>query len=64
MDRVIETGVPVEIERKSHKLKIVLEEKKSKLNNLAITRKSQQNWEENILQCDRLNVNSILPFGS
>ena len=34
VDRVIQTGVPVEIERKGHKLKIVLEDKKSKLNNL------------------------------
>ena len=34
VDRVIETGMPVEIERKGHKLKIVLEEKKSKLDNL------------------------------
>ena len=34
VDEIIETGVPVEIERKGHKLKIVLEEKKSKLSNL------------------------------
>jgi hypothetical protein len=34
VDRAIETGIPVEIERKGHKLKIVLEEKKSKFNNL------------------------------
>jgi hypothetical protein len=34
VDRVIETGMPVEIERKGHKLKIVLDEKKSKLINL------------------------------
>ena len=34
VDRVIETGMPVEIERKGHKLKIVLEEKKSKFDNL------------------------------
>jgi PHD/YefM family antitoxin component YafN of YafNO toxin-antitoxin module len=30
VDRVIETGIPVEIESKGHKIKIVLEEKKSK----------------------------------
>jgi len=34
VDRVIESGIPVEIERKGHKLKIVLEEKKSKFDNL------------------------------
>ena len=34
VDQVIQTGNPVFIERKGHKLKIVLEEKKSKLNNL------------------------------
>ena len=34
VDRIIETGIPVEIERKGHKLKIVLEEKKSKFDNL------------------------------
>jgi hypothetical protein len=34
VDRVIETGMPVKIERKGHRLKIVLDEKKSKLNNL------------------------------
>jgi len=34
VDRVIETGMPAEIERKGHKLKIVLEEKKSKFDNL------------------------------
>lgn len=33
-DQVIKTGIPVVIERKNHRLKIVLEEKKSKLNNL------------------------------
>ena len=38
VDRVIETGMPVEIERKGHKLKIVLEEKKSKFDNLAKSR--------------------------
>ncbi|MFZ0134431.1 MAG: type II toxin-antitoxin system Phd/YefM family antitoxin [Desulfobacterales bacterium] len=34
VDRVIETGIPVQIERKGHKLLIVLEEKKSKFDNL------------------------------
>ncbi|MFZ0612559.1 MAG: hypothetical protein WAM73_09995 [Desulfobacterales bacterium] len=34
VDRVIETGIPVEIERKGHKLLIVLEDKKSKFDNL------------------------------
>lgn len=34
VDRIIETGIPVEIERKGHKLLIVLEEKKSKFDNL------------------------------
>ncbi|MGA1865411.1 MAG: type II toxin-antitoxin system Phd/YefM family antitoxin [bacterium] len=29
VDEIIETGIPVEIERKGHKLKIVLEEKKA-----------------------------------
>ena len=31
VDRVIETGTPVEIERKGHKLKIVLEAKKEQI---------------------------------
>jgi len=34
VDGVIKTGIPAEIERNGHKLKIVLEEKKSKLDNL------------------------------
>ena len=34
VDEVIKTGIPAEIERNGHKLKIVVEEKKSKLNNL------------------------------
>jgi PHD/YefM family antitoxin component YafN of YafNO toxin-antitoxin module len=29
VDRVIETGIPVEIERRGHKLKIVLEKKRA-----------------------------------
>jgi hypothetical protein len=34
VDHVIETGEPVEIERNGHRLKIVLERKHSKLDNL------------------------------
>lgn len=34
VDEVIKTGIPAEIERNGHRLKIVLEEKKSKLDNL------------------------------
>ncbi len=34
VDEVIKTGIPAEIERNGHKVKIVLEEKKSKLDNL------------------------------
>ena len=34
VDKVIETGNPVELERKGHRLKIVIEGKKSKLENL------------------------------
>ena len=34
VDQVIKTGIPAVIERNSHRLKIVLEEKKSKLDNL------------------------------
>ena len=34
VDKVIETGNPVEIERKGHRLKIVVEERMSKLDNL------------------------------
>jgi len=34
VDNVIKTGIPVEIERKGRKLKIVLEEKRSKLDYL------------------------------
>lgn len=34
VDQVIRTGNPVEIERKGHRLKIILEEEKSKLENL------------------------------
>lgn len=34
VDEVINTGIPAEIERNNHKLLIVLEEKKSKLDNL------------------------------
>jgi CO dehydrogenase/acetyl-CoA synthase alpha subunit len=33
-DEVIRTGIPAVIERNGHRLKIVLEEKKSKLDNL------------------------------
>ncbi len=34
VDQVIKTGIPAEIERNGHRLKIALEEKKSKLDNL------------------------------
>ncbi len=34
VDQVIATGVPVEIERRGYRVKIVLDEKKSKLANL------------------------------
>jgi len=34
VDKVIETGNPVELERKGHRLKIVIEGKKSKLENI------------------------------
>ena len=34
VDQIIKTGNPVEIERKGQRLKIVLEEKRSKLDNL------------------------------
>jgi len=34
VDEVIQTGIPAEIDRNGRRLKIVLEEKKSKLNNL------------------------------
>jgi hypothetical protein len=34
VDEVIETGNPVELERKGHRLKIVIEAQKSKLENL------------------------------
>jgi hypothetical protein len=34
VDEIIRTGIPAEIERNGHRLKIVLEEKKSKLDNL------------------------------
>ncbi|NVM25412.1 MAG: type II toxin-antitoxin system Phd/YefM family antitoxin [Desulfobacterales bacterium] len=34
VDEVIRTGIPAEIERNGHRLKIVLEERKSKLDNL------------------------------
>ncbi|MBW1894179.1 MAG: type II toxin-antitoxin system Phd/YefM family antitoxin [Deltaproteobacteria bacterium] len=34
IDSVIQTGIPVEIERKGHRLKIIVEEKKSKFKNL------------------------------
>jgi len=34
LDNVIETGIPVEIERKGGKLKIVPEKRKNKLDNL------------------------------
>lgn len=34
VDEVIRTGLPAEIERKGHRLKIILEAKRSKLNNL------------------------------
>ena len=34
VDGVIKTGIPAEIERNGHRLKIVLEERKSKLDNL------------------------------
>ena len=34
LDQIIETGIPVEIERKKHRLKIVPMERNSKLGNL------------------------------
>ena len=34
VDRIIETGIPAEIERSGHHLKIILDEEKSKLANL------------------------------
>ena len=34
VDEIIQTGNPVELGRKGHRLKIVLDEKKSKLDNL------------------------------
>jgi hypothetical protein len=34
VDQIIATGVPVEIKRKEHILKIILEQKKNKLDNL------------------------------
>lgn len=34
VDKIIDTGIPVELERKGYRLKIVLEEKRSKLANL------------------------------
>lgn len=34
VDGIIKTGNPVEIERNGHRLKIILEEKRSKLDNL------------------------------
>ena len=34
IDEAISTGIPIEIERKGHRLKIVPEQKKSKLENL------------------------------
>jgi len=34
VDEVIRTGIPAEIERNGHRLEIVLEERKSKLDNL------------------------------
>jgi hypothetical protein len=34
VDEIIKTGNPVEIERNGHRLKIILEEKTSKLDNL------------------------------
>ena len=34
VDRVIQTGIPAEIERKGHRLKIVLDEPHRKLDNL------------------------------
>ena len=34
VDEVIRTGIPAQIERKGHRVKIVLEAKKSKLDNL------------------------------
>ena len=36
VDHVIQTGVPLEIERNGHKVKIILDEPKSKLSNLKI----------------------------
>ena len=34
VDQVINTGIPLEIERNGHKVKIICEEKKSKFSNL------------------------------
>lgn len=36
IDEVIKTGVPVEIERKGHRLKIIAEDKKDKFDNLIV----------------------------
>jgi len=34
VDQVIQTGIPLEIERNGHRVKVILDEKKSKLANL------------------------------
>ena len=43
LDSVLETGVPIEIERKGKKLKIILAESKNKLDNLE---------KHDLFQCD------------
>jgi len=36
VDQVIQTGIPLEIERNGHRVKVILDEKKSKLANLKV----------------------------
>ena len=43
VDQIIQTGNPVELERKGHRLKIVIDEQKSKL-----VRKSRQSKKSNL----------------
>ncbi len=46
VDQVIETGIPVEVERNGHHLKIVLDEPHSKLENLKTHRSIVGDAEE------------------
>lgn len=52
IDQTIETGIPLELERKGHTLKIVLEKAPSKLNRLISRPQTITNSEDDLILAD------------